>query len=172
VDQQGGRDEEAVRHFVEHMAMLFADWGFPRMAARVLMVMTAADEPALTAGELAERLGVSPAAISGAVRYLVQIGMAVREPVPGSRRDRYRLTDHTWYEATLTKLTIFRTVADLAVEGAKALGGSASPSGARVTEMRDYFLFVEQELPTVLEKWEATKPHYPADLHPADLPPP
>jgi predicted transcriptional regulator len=163
VDQQSGRDEEAVRRFVEHMSMLLAGWGFPRMAARVLMVMTAADEPQLTAGDLAERLGVSPAAISGAIRYLIQIGMAVREPVPGSRRDRYRLAADTWYEVTLTKLTMFGTVAELAAGGAQALGGPTSPSGVRVTEMRDYFLFVQKELPALLDKWLTTKPAYGED---------
>ena len=68
-----------------------------------LFTLMAADERALTAAELAERLGVSPAAISGAVRYLTQIGMLHREPSPGSRRDRYRLPDDPWYEVTLAK---------------------------------------------------------------------
>ena len=48
--------------------MIFTDWGFPRMPSRVLITLMAADEEALTAAELAGRLGVSPAAISGAVR--------------------------------------------------------------------------------------------------------
>jgi biotin operon repressor len=161
VAQQEERDEEGVRRFVEHMAMLFSSWGFPRMAARVLMVLTAADEPSLSAGELADRLGVSPAAISGAVRYLIQIGLAVREPVPGSRRDRYRLADDAWYEASLTKMTIFTAVAALTTEGAAAMGGPDSPSGARVAEMRDYFQFVQEELPALLNKWAAAKPTYP-----------
>ena len=67
------RDEEQVRSFVEQMAMFLTDWGFPRMPARVLMGLMAADEERLTAGELAKRLAVSPAAISGAVRYLQQL---------------------------------------------------------------------------------------------------
>lgn len=159
MDEQGDRDEEGVRRFVEQMAMLFADWGFPRMAARVLMVLTAADEPILSAGALAERLGVSPAAISGAVRYLIQIGMVVREPTPGSRQTHYRLADSAWYEASVTKMTIFKGVADLAAEGAAALA-PGSPAGARVAEMRDYFQFVQRELPGVLDMWLAAKPHY------------
>ena len=78
------RDEAAMRAFVEQMARILADWGLPRMASRVLFVLMSADEQALTAGELAERLDVSPAAISGAVRYLIQINMVAREAVPGS----------------------------------------------------------------------------------------
>ena len=72
------RDPEQVRAFVEHLALVFTDWGFPRMPSRVLITLMAADEEALTAAELAERLDVSPAAISGAVRYLIHIGMLQR----------------------------------------------------------------------------------------------
>ena len=45
--QPSPRDEAQVRLFVENMAMFLADWGFPRMAARVLMVLMAADEDAV-----------------------------------------------------------------------------------------------------------------------------
>jgi DNA-binding MarR family transcriptional regulator len=149
-------NDEGARQFVEHMARIFADWGFPRMAARVLMTMMIAEGP-LTAGELAERLGVSPAAISGAVRYLIQLSMVARDPVPGSRRDRYRLVDQSWYALTLKKTTLFQVLADLAEEGTKALGGPETPGGARVAEMRDYFLYVNEELPALLNKWERTR---------------
>jgi predicted house-cleaning noncanonical NTP pyrophosphatase (MazG superfamily)/predicted transcriptional regulator len=151
------RDDDAVARFVEHMAMVLADWGFPRMAARVLMTMMAADEASLTAAELADRLAVSPAAISGAVRYLMHIGMISREPVPGSRLVRYRLPDDAWYLATATKSDLFKIFGDLADEGATALGGMDTPSGARVSEMRDYFKFAHTELPAILSRWATVK---------------
>jgi DNA-binding transcriptional regulator GbsR (MarR family) len=94
-----GRDEERVRAFVEQLALTFTDWGFPRMPSRVLVTLMSADEDALTAAELAERLDVSPAAISGAVRYLIHVGLLQRVPTPGSRRDRYRLPLDPWYES-------------------------------------------------------------------------
>src|SRR6266511_435432 len=77
----GQRDEEGVRRFVERLAMMLTEWGFPRMPARVLGSMMTADEDSLTAADLAERLGVSAAAISGAVRYLTHIGMISRRLV-------------------------------------------------------------------------------------------
>ena len=43
----GRRNEEALRQFVERMAMTFAHWGFPRMAARVLITLMAAEEDSL-----------------------------------------------------------------------------------------------------------------------------
>jgi predicted transcriptional regulator len=148
-----GRDERAAGQFVESAAMAFADWGIPRMAARVLLTMTIADEDALTAAELAERLGVSPPAISGAVRHLVRTGLLERRPVPGSRRDLYRLRDDAWYTSSATEGAVYQTLADLAGEGARALGGAGSPAAARVTEMRDFFRFVRSEMAGILDKW-------------------
>ncbi len=156
-DEPPKRDEEAVSRFVERTAMVLADSGFPRMPARVLMAMMSADEDSLTAADLGERLGVSPAAISGAVRYLIQLGMLAREPSPGSRRDRYRLPDDTWYEASVTQEELLTTVANLADDGVTALGGPDTPSGARVAEMRDFYRFLRAELPALLDKWKASK---------------
>jgi hypothetical protein len=151
------RDDEGVRHFVEHLAMSFAEWGFPRMPGRVLATLMASDDESLTAAELAERLQVSPAAISGAVRYLTRIGMLQRQPTAGSRRDRYRLPADPWYEsATLEGDTFMRTGARIADEGAKALGID-TPAGGRVAQMRDFFLFMSREMPSLMEKWRAQR---------------
>jgi predicted transcriptional regulator len=151
------------------MAMTLADWGFPRMAARVLIAMMSADEPSLSAADLGERLGVSAAAVSGAVRYLVQMGLLAREPDPGSRRDRYRLPDNVWYEASVIKGGLLKAVADLANSGVDALGGAATPSGARIAEMRDFFVFIQVELDDMLAKWRASKAATPQNALPPTL---
>jgi DNA-binding transcriptional regulator GbsR (MarR family) len=146
-----------MRNFVEFMARTLADWGFPRMAGRVVFALMSADEPALTAGELADRLGVSPAAISAAVHYLMHINMISREPVPGSRRDRYRIIDDTWYEMTVAKMTLLKTLMDAAAQGVEAAGGQDTPSGARLAGMRDFYRFVQDEMPEVMDKWAKRK---------------
>lgn len=151
------RDEAAVRRFVERTALLLADWGFPRMAGRVLLTLMSAEEPGMTAAELAERMGVSPAAISGAVRYLGRVGLVDREPVPGSRADRYLLRDDAWYTASVTKGDFMGALADRAEEGVAALGGRRSRAGRRVADMADFFRYVEGQLPRLLEEWQATR---------------
>ncbi|WP_225853828.1 GbsR/MarR family transcriptional regulator [Micromonospora sp. AMSO31t] len=150
------RDEEEVHLFVERMAMAFADVGFPRMAGRVLFTVMSADEP-LTAAEIGERLGVSAAAVSGAVRYLTQFAMLVREPVKGSRRDRYRMPVNPWYEATITKTGLYKNFIDIAASGLEALHGRNTPAGERVAEMRDFFLFVQEEIDALGERWRARR---------------
>ncbi|RGC68547.1 MarR family protein [Micromonospora sp. MW-13] len=150
------RNDEAVHLFVERMAMAFADVGFPRMAARVLFTVMSADQT-LTAAEIGERLDVSAAAVSGAVRYLIQFGMLVREPVKGSRRDRYGLPDNPWYEGMITKTGLYKSFIDIADGGVDALAGRGSPAGERVAEMRDFFVFIQEEIDSLGERWRARR---------------
>jgi DNA-binding transcriptional regulator GbsR (MarR family) len=153
----GQRDEEGVRRFVERLAMMLMEWGFPRMPARVLGSMMTADEDSLTAADLAERLGVSAAAISGAVRYLTHIGMISKEPVPGSRRDRYRLPTNPWYQTSLLEAELFKALIVLCDEGIAAVGTEATPAGVKIAEMRDFMRFLEAEMPRLLDKWHEVR---------------
>jgi biotin operon repressor len=152
-----GRDEESVRRFVEQSARMLADWGFPRMPARVLMTIMSADEDVLSAKDLADRLSVSPAAVSGAVRYLLQLGLLAREPVPGSRRDHYRMPDDAWYEAMVTEGEMLTKLSAMADDGTAALGGRSTPAGARVAEMAEYYRFVRAEMAGMQERWRVKK---------------
>ena len=77
--------------FVEHLALMFYDAGMNRMAARVFAYVLAEDAERYTAADLAKGLGVSRAAISGAVRDLVHAGLVSKEREPGARVDHYRI---------------------------------------------------------------------------------
>ncbi|ROO86492.1 hypothetical protein EDD29_4064 [Actinocorallia herbida] len=147
------RDDSAVRDFVERMALMWADWGFPKMAARVLMTFMASDAESLTAAQLREALDASAGAISGAVRYLIQIRMLQRHPLPGSREHAYSLHEDTWYEAT-AKSGFYTALAGLTEEGVKATGPD-SPGGRRLIEMRDFFAFLDREMGALIERWHA-----------------
>lgn len=151
------RDDEAVDRFVEHLALTLSDLGFPRMPGRVLAVMMAADEDSLSAAQLADRLDVSPAAISGAVRYLLQLELLARVPVRGARSHHYRLPNDVWYESSVNRRGMIKSVVDVAAEGVVALGGPTTPSGRRVADMGDFYRFLESEMDGLFAKWQAVK---------------
>ena len=94
--------DDAAR-FVERFGAMLEEGGVPRMPARVFAALLATDSGRLTAAELAEQLRISPAAVSGAVRYLIQVGLVTREREPGSRRDVYALHHDLWYEAIVNR---------------------------------------------------------------------
>lgn len=153
----GPRDEAEVRQIVEHLAMLFNDLGMPRMPARVMFAVAAAESEGLTAGEISAQLGVSPAAVSGAVRYLAPLGLLNKVPVPGSRRDRYRLTSNLWYEAAMTRNEPLREAAEVAGQAVRAVGGPDTDAGARLGEMSDFFAFLVEQMPELIERWRKHK---------------
>jgi predicted transcriptional regulator len=154
--RSGARDPSAVARFVDRFAATLEAAGFPRMPARVFAALLATDSGALTAAELAGLLQASPAAISGAVRYLVPLGLIARERDPGSRRDRYRVYDDAWYEATLRREQLLMRWEEAAREGVEVLGAD-TPAGARMAESRTFFEFLRREMPQLLERWRAER---------------
>ena len=160
-----GRDEEAVGRFVEWFALTLAEAGFPRMAARVFVGILTADDGRRTAAELAELLQISPAAVSGGVRYLVQVGLAIREREPGQRRDHYRVHDDLWYEAITREGEMFARWEKGLCQGVEALGAD-TPAGARVDETRQFFAFMRSEFPQLMSRWRAQRASTVADRVP------
>ncbi|MEU9114877.1 MarR family transcriptional regulator [Streptomyces sp. NPDC048483] len=148
----GRRDAEAVSEFVERFASQLVDAGMPRMPARVFACLLASDSGVLTSAELGERLQVSPAAVSGAVRYLSQVNMVGREREPGSRRDRYRVHSDQWYEA-LTRRDSVLTRWEATLRDGVASLGETSPAGHRISETLDFFEFLQGELGGLMERW-------------------
>jgi DNA-binding transcriptional regulator GbsR (MarR family) len=155
-DSTTQRDQLAVQRFIERFASVLVEAGVPRMPARVFVALLATDSGSLTAAELADVLQVSPAAISGAVRYLVQVNLVSREREPGSRRDHYRVYDDAWYEAAVRRDQMMARWNVTMQEGVEVLGRH-TPAGARLAESLEFFRFVEEELPDLLDRWRKRK---------------
>ncbi len=149
-----GRDEQAIRAFIERFAAVLVQAGMPPMPSRVFAAVLVTDSGRLTAAQLADLLGASPAAISGAVRYLGQVGMISREREPGSRRDVYLVLDDIWYEVSVRQDQVLARWVSAAREGVGILGAE-TPAGRRVADSLDFFMFLEEEMPALLDRWRA-----------------
>jgi DNA-binding transcriptional regulator GbsR (MarR family) len=144
--------DEAVLRFIERFSAIFAESGVPKMAARVFVALISSPQGRLTSAELADLLKISPAAVSGAVRYLVQVDLIARDREPGSRREVYRVFDDLWYETIFRRdqmLLRWRSALD---EGVAALGEHTT-GGRRLAEMRAFFEFFHEELPSLMDRW-------------------
>jgi DNA-binding transcriptional regulator GbsR (MarR family) len=163
------RDPEVVRRFIERYASNLADAGMARMPARVFVALVATDAGRLTAAELAELLHVSPAAISGAVRYLTQLNMVSRERAPGSRRDHYRVHDDAWYESLVRREQLVTRWESSVREGIEALGAD-TPAGERLAETLEFYEFIREEMPDMLARWSERKARFRAGPRPVSRP--
>ena len=146
---------------VERLGQVLEESGIPRMPARVFAYILAEDRDRYTAAELADGLDVSPAAISGAVRYLTQTRLVVRERRPSGRGDLYRVLDSdVWGTIMKHRLPLLDHYI-ATVEEAAALLPPGSAGRARVEETRDYFVFVRGEMADLAHRWaerRATRP--------------
>jgi DNA-binding transcriptional regulator GbsR (MarR family) len=146
--------DPAVSAFVEAFAADLTEAGMPRMPSRVFACLLAEDSGVLSAAELAERLQISPAAVSGAVRYLAQVHMVSREREPGSRRERYRVHADIWYEAFANRDQQFGRWDSSLRRGIEAVG-PGTPAGQRIEETAEFFAFIKEELGSMMDRWRA-----------------
>lgn len=142
--------------FVERFGSVLEEGGVPRMPARVFSSLLATDSGRLTAAELAEQLQISPAAVSGAVRYLIGVNLVGREREPGSRRDVYRLHNDLWYEAIVNREPLLSRWQRAIEDGVEAVGAD-SPAGHRLSETAEFFAFLQAEMPAMLARWRAQR---------------
>lgn len=156
--RDGAHDEEAaaVSEFVERFAAQLVEAGMTRMPARVFAALLASKEGVMSSAELGAQLKVSPAAVSGAIRYLAQVDMVSREREPGSRRERYRVQGNQWYETLTSRDSVLRRWQITLREGVEQFGID-TPQGRRINETLEFFNFVEHELAAMMERWAKHK---------------
>lgn len=159
--------DEVASAFVERFAADMTEAGMQRMAARIFACLLSSEDGSLSSAQLAERLRVSPAAVSGAVRYLSQVHMVSREREPGSRRELYRVHENVWHEALVDRDRILGRWAKTLRTGEASIGPD-TPAGRRIRETCDFLEFMQQELSQMLERWRAHRASRDAHEAPRD----
>lgn len=157
------RDDDAVKRYTEQFGNLLADTGWPRMAGRTFAAILSSVSGRMTAAELSEQLQASPAAVSGAVNYLLQLRLATREREPGSRRDVYVVQDDAWYQTMMTEdaslsrwSESLRKVLDASGEGTEA--------HRRIRISLAFIDFISEEVKGLSERWMKRKSELDAEL--------
>ena len=138
---------------VERLGQTLETMGLPRMPARVFAFILADDESVYTAADLARGLDVSPAAISGAVRYLSDTHLIVRERNPVGRGDLFRVRDgDIWGTIQAARRPVLDVIIE-SVQEAVDLLPEGSAGRERVEETRDYFCFVQEDARGLDRRW-------------------
>src|ERR1700722_3298921 len=140
--------------FIEKFAAVLIVTGFPPMPARVFVALLISDTGGLTAADLADLLQISPAAVSGAVRYLSGLGLVRKERVPGARREYYRMPGDVWYQVMLLRNQALTRWAALLKEGIDLVGADTG-AGRRMAGHAGFIEFLTAEMPAVMARWDA-----------------
>ncbi|WP_404384395.1 MarR family transcriptional regulator [Knoellia locipacati] len=141
---------------VERLGAALSTAGFPPMPSRVFAALLVDDDGRMTAAEVSEELSVSPAAVSGAVRYLTQVGLLRRERERGGRRDVFVVLDDAFHGALTSTDQVYAGMIAALADGVEHLGPS-STAGQRLQLSKEFLEFVTEEMGGILERWEAHK---------------
>lgn len=148
--------EHRGQHAAEQAAAMMTTAGMPRMPARVMMAIVASPAGGYTAAELADRLGVSAAAVSGAVRYLQDAHFIRRLPTAGHRRDRYDLAPDGFHSVIIGNVPVYHRLADH-VDDIGAEIADDEVSAQRAAQMSGFLRFMAERMPQLVAEWEAQR---------------
>lgn len=136
--------------FIEQMGLTSERHGMPRIAGRLLGFLLL-DGESHSLDDLAERLQVSKASVSTNARFLEDLQLVKREPVPGDRRDFYRIGENPgehMFELARKRLEELRRLFD-----STALPEEMAEAQTRVDAWSDFYAFLLDDLDRKVERW-------------------
>lgn len=141
---------------VERLGGALAEVGIPLQPARVFAALLATEDGRRTSAQLVELLDISPAAVSGAVRYLSQVRMIRRERERGSRRDVYVALDDAWHDLMMQTEQLYAPILAALVVARDSVG-PGSRAGERMQLSAEFLEFIQQEMDGVARRWDDYK---------------
>lgn len=143
--------------FIGRVGGLFERGGQPGMAGRILAFLLAAPEPVQSSAAIARALHTSGGTVGIQTRALEQLGVIERIAVPGQRGVSFQVRPDAWdamFRAKIADLRDFRAALDEVLAGL----GEADPARVRrLREVREFYAFLEVELPALVNRWWARR---------------
>ena len=148
---------ERQKALVEKIGIFHEQSGMQPAAARVMGLLFVSNKRELTFDEITEILGISKSATSNAINLLLQTDMIDYTTFSGDRKRYFRLKVSNWREGLSRKISHLTSLSNLFREVLEARKEAGSADDAQLEELIDFMDYVNQELPKLVEKWEANR---------------
>lgn len=139
-----------LEEFISRHGIMHERRGGSGMAGRIMALLMVSEEPILSSAQIARALQTSSGTVSINTRLLEQTGLIERMSLPGRRGAFFRTRPGAWR-------TIFAQIADDISVYRQMLVDVLSvlpPNRAdRVQEAVEFYTFIEEELPALMERW-------------------
>ena len=127
--------------------------GMPRAHGKLLAWLLICDPPQQSSADLAAALDLSAGSISTGIRMLENSRLVRRVAVPGKRGKIYELSEKGMTLAVQdNRLRLFRELMD---RGLALVGDDRAPRARRLRRTRDFYAFMEREIPALITRFEA-----------------
>ena len=147
----------ADQRFAEDMGQVFDRWTLPRMAGRVWGILLVSDESSLSSQELADRLHASAGSISTATRFLLEQRLIERVRRQGQRREYFRFnpsSTHAMFQQRIDAVAGMHRIFELAEPQFE----DRPVAQERLTQLHDFYEWMELELMTLMKQWRHQHP--------------
>ncbi len=147
--------------FIDKMGAFFESLGLDRASGRVLgfLFISAPDDKSAT--DIVNALEMSRGAVSMAARGLQARGYVEIRGEPGSRKKYYRLCQQAWTIGIADRARAFGQFAEITDFGLKNVPGIGRAARRQLKEVRDFYLFLEERFPLLIDEWEKSKKRRP-----------
>jgi DNA-binding MarR family transcriptional regulator len=145
-------DLSAERRYAEEAGVVLAGMGMPQAYGKLLGWLLICDPAAQSGTDIVAALGLSKGSVSAGLRTLEASGLVRRVAMPGRRGSFYEMTpDAIMRAAGSEKFTHFRQLMD---HGLEVVGGEDAPGAERLRVTRDFYAFLEVEMPKLIQRFQ------------------
>jgi hypothetical protein len=141
------------RQYAEDAALILESLGVPRAQGKLLGWLLVCDPPQQSSADLAKALDLSAGSVSTGTRMLANAGLIRQVAIPGKRGKVYEMTEDAMTRSVQDNRT--RTMRELMDRGLDVVGGETAPRAGRLRRTRDFYAFLEQEIPALIDRFHA-----------------
>jgi DNA-binding MarR family transcriptional regulator len=139
------------RRYAEEAAIVLATMGLAPASGKLLAWLLVCEPAAQSSTEMAAALGLSKGSVSTGIRLLESSGLVRRVAMPGRRGTFFEMTPDAMIQVSNSdRISQFRKLLE---QGIGVVGGERAPSADRLRTTRDFYAFMEREIPLAIERF-------------------
>jgi DNA-binding transcriptional regulator GbsR (MarR family) len=142
------------RQYAEEVGLTLGGLGMTPAYGKLLGWLLICEPPGQSLAQLSEALGLSKGSVSTGMRVLERIGLVRRAAVPGMRGHVYEAAPDGLVEMASQAGAQYATIRHLMERGLALLDNDRSPRAGRLRVSRDFYAFIEREVPKLLQQFK------------------
>jgi len=143
--------------YIERVGLFYETYGLPKMAGRILGYLISSESDNNSFDDLKDALKASKGSISGNINLLLNQSMIVKHMISGDRKSYYKISLNSLesiLESKVKSVTQFKMILK---QGLLFDQNDNSPKSQNLTEILNYYEFLEREIPLLRVKWKQEK---------------
>lgn len=143
--------------YIEEVGLFYEKYGLPKMAGRILGCLISSKTDKNSFDDLRVTLKASKGSISGNIKLLLNQNMIEKHMISGDRKSYYKIAINSLenlLEAKEKSITEFRLILE---KGFDINTNKKGSSHKEISEIIDYYEFLEKEIPKLKDKWKQRK---------------